>query len=150
MTLNKDLNEFIGLLVSHHVDFIVVGAHAMAFHGRPRFTGDVDIWIDGSEKNADAMVAVIGCFGFGSTGLAKKDFLESNQVIQLGVAPHRIDILTGLSGLNFSEAWKNRVQGKLGEYEVSYLSKEDLILNKKACGRDQDLVDVTMLEKNTE
>jgi len=148
MTLNKDLNEFIGLLVSHRVDFLIVGAHAMAFHGRPRFTGDVDIWIDCSEPSADLLMGVIEHFGFGATGLSKKDFMEPDQVIQLGVAPHRIDILTGLSGLVFDEAWRNRVEGNLGDHKVYFLSKKDLIQNKRACGRDQDWVDIKLLEQD--
>lgn len=94
MKLQKDLREFIELLNSHGVKYLIVGAYSLAYHGMPRFTGDIDIFIEVNQKNADHLQDVIQAFGFGSSGLQKEDFLKPNQVIQLGIAPNRIDLLT--------------------------------------------------------
>ncbi|MEM1158831.1 MAG: hypothetical protein AAF649_12270 [Verrucomicrobiota bacterium] len=144
--LNKDLREFVGLLLSHEIKFLVVGAVALAFHMRPRYTGDLDIWVAAEADSAQKLERVVYEFGFQSTDLSTDDFLIADQVIQLGVEPYRIDILTGLSGLSFDHAWENRVTGQLADFSVHYLSKQDLILNKRATARDQDLVDVRLLE----
>src|SRR5476651_466363 len=111
MILEKDFQEFIELLNKHEVAYMVVGAHALAFHGRPRHTGDLDIWINPSEQNAIKLVDVLNEFGFGSLGLTKSDFLKENYVTQLGYPPLRIDILNTISGVEFDEAYANKVTG---------------------------------------
>lgn len=146
MKLQKDLKEFIELLNSHDVKYLIVGAYSVAYHGIPRFTGDIDIFVEASLKNAIQLEVVIKAFGFGSTGLKKEDFLEPNQVIQLGIAPHRIDLLTGIDGVEFGQAWSNKQVAQLDGLPVFILSKELLIKNKLAVGREQDLADVNRLQ----
>lgn len=145
MKLSPDLREFIELLNSHKVEFLVVGAHALAFHGLPRYTKDVDFFIAANRENAGALAAVVEAFGFGSTGLNAEDFLTPDSVIQLGVEPHRIDLLTGLSGIGWEEAWSSKVAGELDNLPVHFLSRESYIKNKLASGRPQDLADVARL-----
>jgi hypothetical protein len=145
MKLQKDLREFIALLNSHGVEYLVVGAHCMAFHGIPRFTGDIDFFVKVSPENATHLMEVIQAFGFGSTGLQQKDFLIPDQIIQLGMVPHRIDLITGINGVDFDHAWAERVSGELDELPAYFLSRELLIRNKLAAGRDQDLADVQRL-----
>src|ERR1051326_4437646 len=107
--LSKDLQEFIHLLNTERVEYLVVGAWAVAFHGRPRYTGDVDVFLRRDAANSERMMRVIEAFGFGSTGIKAEDFLKEDFVIQLGVEPNRIDLLTGTSGVEFGEAWEQRV-----------------------------------------
>jgi hypothetical protein len=111
--LQKDLKEFLRLLHFHGVEFIIVGAHTFAFYGVPRYTGDIDFFVRADSENAIKLEAVIQEFGFGALGLSRKDFVEPDQVIQLGVAPNRIDLLTGLSGVTFDEAWATKLQAEL-------------------------------------
>ena len=110
MSLNADLREFIELLNSRGVEYVIVGAHSLAFHGRPRYTGDLDILIRPSEENATKVVALLRDFGFGSTDFAESDFTEPGQIIQLGRIPHRIDLLTSISGVVTDEALRTRSQ----------------------------------------
>jgi nitrogen regulatory protein PII len=126
---------------------VIVGAWALAFHGRPRYTGDLDIFVSRDEDNADKLMTVIEAFGFGAAGISHEDFLQPDYVIQLGRAPNRIDILTGISGVTFEDAWKSREQGKIGDAAVFVISRELLIENKRAANRDKDLADIKLLEK---
>lgn len=125
---------------------MIVGAYALAFHGHPRFTGDLDILVYNSQANAERVYSVITKFGFPASGLAVSDFQQSGQIIQLGRPPQRIDILTSLSGVEFSEAWETRVNGYLDGVPVAFISRECLIRNKKATDRPQDRADVEALE----
>ena len=145
MNLEEDLREFVELLNALNVHYIVVGAYAVAHYGHPRFTADLDLFIERSHENAERLVQVIERFGFGDLNLSADDFLHEDQVIQLGVAPNRIDLLTILSGVNFQDAWATREQGKLGGLTVPYISREMLKRNKAATGRAQDLVDLEHL-----
>ena len=145
MRLGKDLREFIELFLSNEVEFLVVGAHALAFHGRSRHTGDLDLWVRVSEVNAQRIEKVLADFGFASTGLQAGDFLKPDTVIQLGQPPLRIDLLTGITGVTFDEAWSRRVRGNLDGLAVSFIDRELLIQNKRAVGRPQDLADVGYL-----
>ena len=145
--LSNDLREFIHLLNTKSVKYVIVGAWALAFHGRPRYTGDLDIFVAHDEENASKLMEVIEAFGFSSTGITREDFLQEDYVIQLGQAPNRIDLLTGISGVSFEEAWNNREQGSLAELEVFFLNRELLIKNKRAASRDKDLGDIKLLEK---
>ena len=147
MKLSADLREFVELLNSQKVDFVIVGAHALAWHGLPRYTKDIDFFVSTSPENADALASLIVRFGFGSTGLCAVDFLAEDQVIQLGMEPNRIDILTGISGVEWDEAWSTRVQGELDGLPVSFLGKDAYIKNKLASGRPQDHADVSRLRE---
>jgi len=145
--LSKDLQEFIRLLKTQSVEYLVVGAWAVAFHGRPRYTGDLDIFLRRDPFNADRMMNVIEGFGFGATGITVHDFLKEDYVIQLGIEPNRIDLLTGISGVEFDKAWPRRVSGKIGESEVFFIDRDLLIQNKKTADRDKDIGDVRSLER---
>ena len=145
MNLEDDLREFIELLNALKVRYIVVGAFAVAYHGYPRYTGDIDLFVERSPENARAILNAIQQFGFGDLGLSSEDFLTEDQVIQLGVAPNRIDLLTFLSGVNFEEAWATRVQGEIGELAVPIISRELLKRNKAASGRALDIADLEHL-----
>jgi hypothetical protein len=126
---------------------VIVGAWALAFHGRPRYTGDLDIFVARDDENADKLMAVIEAFGFGHAGIKREDFLQVDHVIQLGREPNRIDILTGISGVTFDEAWNNRDQGKIADIAVFFISRDLLIKNKRAANRDKDQGDIKLLEK---
>lgn len=145
MELLKDFRDFIQLLNLQEVEYLVVGGYALAFHGKPRHTGDLDIWINISETNAAKMVQVLDEFGVGSLGLSKADFLKEGYVSQIGYPPLRIDILNSIDGISFPVAYRNKQTLKLEEIEISYIGLEDLITNKKATGRSQDLTDVKQL-----
>lgn len=142
-----DFIDFINLLNLHRVEYLIVGAHALAFHGRPRHTGDLDIWIKPSDDNAQKMVIVLKDFGFDSLGLTKDDFLKENYVTQLGYPPLRIDILNSISGVNFNEAYPGRIVGQVDELQVSFINITDFIANKISTGRAKDLGDVDALNK---
>ena len=145
MNLHKDLKEFVELLNALDVHFVIVGAFALAHHGYPRYTGDIDLFIERSTENAGRILSAIQQFGFGDIGLTKEDFLHENRVVQLGVAPNRIDILTFLSGVSFEEVWPSREWGEIGGLKVPFISRELLKQNKLASGRSQDLADLEHL-----
>lgn len=145
MNLSTDCREFIALLRSESVDFLIVGAAALAAHGRPRYSGDVDFWIRCDEDTASKMERVIQKFGFASTKLTAQDFATPDKVIQLGIAPNRIDILTGLTALNFEDAWTKQVEIKLDGMALPVLDKESFRRNKAALGRNKDLADIENL-----
>ena len=147
MIFEKDFIDFIELLNTHNVEYMVVGAHALAYHGRPRHTGDLDIWIKPSLENAGKMINVLKDFGFGSLGLTEDDFLKENYVTQLGYPPLRIDILNSISGVNFDDAYKGRILGENDDLYVSFINISDFIANKKASGRPKDLGDIEALNK---
>jgi hypothetical protein len=145
MNLSTDCREFIALLRSEGVDFLVVGAAALAAHGYPRYSGDVDFWIRCDAETGIKMEKVIEKFGFSSTKLKAADFTEPDQVIQLGVAPNRIDILTGLTALNFDQAWSKRIDVELDGIMLPVLDRESFRRNKAALGRNKDLSDLDAL-----
>jgi hypothetical protein len=148
MQLSADLREFIELLNSRGVDYIIVGAHSLAFHGKPRFTGDLGILVRPMPENAARLGSVLRDFGFGAE-FSARDFLEEEQLIQLGRAPHRIDLLTSLSGVEIEEAFATKVDGEIDAIPVGILSKPLLIKNKKTVGRPQDLADLESLQDNS-
>jgi predicted nucleotidyltransferase len=147
MILDKDFQEFIELLNKHDVAYMIVGAHALAFHGKPRHTGDLDIWINPTDENAEKMMLVINDFGFGAIGLKKNDFLRENYVTQLGYPPLRIYILNSISGVTFDEAFGNRLFIEVDDLTVSYIGLNDLIKNKSDTARKQDIADLENLYK---
>lgn len=145
--LSSDVREFIDLLNTKNVRYVIVGAWALAFHGRPRYTGDFDVFVAHDPENASKLMEVIREFGFGNTGIEQADFLQEDYVIQLGMVPNRIDVLTGISGVTFEEAWQSRETGDISGVQVFLLSRDLLIKNKRAANRDKDRGDVLLLEK---
>ena len=148
MSLSADLKEFIELLNSRGVEYVIVGAHSLAFHARPRYTGDLDILVRPSPENAAKLVSLLRDFGFAKGDLAESDFTVPEQMIQLGRAPNRIDLLTSISGVTVEDAFSTRMLAELEGLPVFVLSKEALILNKRAVGRPQDMADLESLEEN--
>ncbi len=146
--MSSDYREFLRLLSCHKVKYVVVGAHAVAAHSRPRATGDLDVLIDISKENAGKIVTVLKEFGFGALDLKVDDFCTPGLVIQLGYEPNRIDILTSITGVDWEEIWKNKTSGIFGSslIPVYFIGKKQLIKNKIATGRDQDLIDVKRLK----
>ena len=146
MKLPDDSKEFVELLTAHGVEFVVVGGRAVAFHGYPRFTADVGLLVRPSAENGRRILKALDAFGFGKLDLSAESFADPDQVVQLGRAPNRIDLMTGLSGLAFDEVWAARVEDASDGLEVAVISRELLIRNKRATGRTQDLADAERLE----
>ncbi|MGQ0767512.1 MAG: nucleotidyltransferase [Gemmatimonadota bacterium] len=146
-TLDRDLSELLALLTTNGVEFLVVGGHAVAFHGYPRFTQDLDLFVGSDEGNAQRIVRALHEFGFGGLGLSASDFQVDDRTVQIGVSPNRVDILTRLYGVDFKSAWSHRVETLAGQTHVSVISLDDLMANKRATGREQDLADLAVLEK---
>jgi hypothetical protein len=145
MPLPEDWRAFIESLNSSRVEYLVVGAVALAYHGFPRYTGDLDILVHNTLENAQRLEAVLASFGFGSLGLKAADFVGCYQVIQLGMPPNRIDLLTSITGVSFDEAWAGRVEGEFAGIRVSFIGRKELIQNKKSTGRSQDYADLEVL-----
>jgi hypothetical protein len=139
------LNEFVALLNSWKVEYLVVGGYAVAFHGHPRFTGDIDFLVHATPQNAKRLLDVLSDFGFGSLDLSLEDLTTEGRVVQLGRPPNRIDLLTRISGVTFDQAWAGRVGGSLGAHRVDFIGWDALIQNKTVSGRDKDRADVTKL-----
>jgi hypothetical protein len=139
--LSKDFKEFIALLNKHDVKYLLVGGYAVAIHGYPRYTKDLDVWIALSPGNAHKMLMVLNDFGFGELELTTEDFTKSDQIIQLGYPPNRIDIITSLTGINFNDSYENRLVIDLGDIEILVIDRDNLKKNKLATGRLQDLAD---------
>ena len=145
--LNADYKEMLQSLVDAGVEFMLVGAYALAAHGYPRSTMDIDIWVKPSDNNAQAVMQALQAFGAPLMGLEKKDLLRDDTVFQIGVAPRRIDLLTGLTGLKFDEVFARALEIQIENLRVRLPSIDDLIRNKKATGRIQDLADVEVLQR---
>jgi hypothetical protein len=134
--------EFIELLNSAGVKYVIIGGYAVAYHGHPPYTGDIDIFIDLSEANAERMEQVIRRFGFQETGLSAKDFTTPDSIVQLGRPPNRIDVVTSVDAVDFREAWESRIEATLDGTPVHFISKGLLLRNKKTTGRARDLADI--------
>ena len=143
---NQDFKEFVQLLNDNQVHYLVVGGYAVALHGYPRYTKDIDIWIELAQENAIRLVETLEQFGFASLGLKESDFLVEDQIIQLGYAPNRIDIITSLQGITFNECYDKRLLVEIDGVKVNFIDRENLRKNKKATGRLQDLADLEKLE----
>lgn len=146
--LNSDFREMLSCLKDEEVEFIIVGAYALAAHGFPRATGDIDIWVRNSFENAQKVMRALMKFGAPLSNLSEEDFTAPDIIVQLGVEPSRIDLLTGIDGIEFDEAWQNKVDVTVDGLEIDILSKEDLLKNKLATGRDKDWGDIAWLKKN--
>ncbi|HCE44115.1 MAG TPA: hypothetical protein DET40_11250 [Lentisphaeria bacterium] len=145
MEIHKDFKEFIELFNSHGVEYVIVGGYALAFLGAPRYTGDLDLFIKPDRENALKILSALKSFGFGSLKLNESDFSEPDNVIQLGVPPVRIDIVTSITGVEWTEVEKNKVESSLDGHKVFFISKKDFIRNKKAVSRHKDLADIEAL-----
>ena len=145
MRLSKDWREFIELLNSAGIEYAILGAHSLAFHGRPRYTGALDVLIRASLSDAEKIVELLKKFGFEGAGFKASDFMEPEQVIQLGRVPNRIDLLTSITGVTNDEAFATKVAADLDGIAVFILGKDALIRNKRAVGRSQDLADLESL-----
>lgn len=146
METQRDFEDLLRLLNKHKVRYCIVGAYALAFYARPRYTKDLDVFIAADIKNGQQIIDALNEFGFSSMNLSAKDFTSKGEVIQLGYEPIRIDFLTSIDGCSFEEVWKNRKKGQYGKEKVFFISKEDLIKNKKATKRKQDQVDLDLLK----
>jgi hypothetical protein len=146
MVLNQDFKEFVQLLNDNQVAYLVVGGYAVALHGHPRYTKDIDVWIEMNPDNSTKVVKALEQFGFGSLGLIESDFLVPDQVIQLGYPPNRIDLLTTLSGVDFTTCYASRIQVELEGIRVNFIDLDNLKKNKKMSGRLQDLADLENLQ----
>ena len=145
--MNRDFVEMLAALSAAGAEYLVVGAHALAVHGRPRATGDLDIWVRPTPENARRVWAALQAFGARTADLAVDDLASDDLVYQIGVTPDRIDLLTGVTGLTFEEAWAGRVSLPLEGVAVPVIGREALIRNKRALGRPRDLADVAELEE---
>ncbi len=145
MELSQDFKEFIKLLNDHSVEYLVVGGYAVAIHGFPRTTGDIDFWINSFPENALRMVNALTEFGFASPDISVDDFLKEDYVVQLGFPPFRIDILTGVSGLSFDECYEARKEVDYDGERINFISLHHLKINKRITGRDKDHLDLSNL-----
>ncbi len=145
MELSQDFKEFVQLLNAHKVEYLIVGGYAVAFHGFPRSTGDIDFWIKPFPENAERLMKALIDFGFGSVDLSKDDFLKKDQVIQLGFPPNRIDIMTNVSGVEFDECWKEKEEIDFEGEKINFISLHYLKINKEKTGRDKDKIDLKNL-----
>ncbi|MGB8226313.1 MAG: DUF6036 family nucleotidyltransferase [Sedimentisphaerales bacterium] len=142
MEIQKDFKELLKLFNAHKVEYIVVGGYALAFHGAPRYTGDIDILVKPDIENAKRALAAIKDFGFGSFNFTESDFTRTGNVFQLGVPPIRIDIMTSITGVDWEKANANKIAGQYGGVAVHFLGKKEFIANKKATGRKKDIADI--------
>ena len=142
MEAQNDFKELLALLNAHEVDYIIVGAFALAHHGAPRYTGDLDILVRPDSENGQRILRALDAFGFGSLGLTVEDFAAPGKVVQLGVPPVRVDIVTSITGVSWEEAAAGRAQGAYGDVSVYFLGREEFLRNKRALGRKKDLADV--------
>ena len=145
MEVQQDFKELLKLFNAHKVKYMIVGGYALAFHGAPRYTGDIDIFVKPDSRNAKKILKALDEFGFSSFGLKEEDFKNPNRVVQLGYPPVRIDIITSISGISWDEAYKECIKGDYGNIFVYYIGKDHYILNKQASGRKKDIADLEAL-----
>lgn len=143
--MNQDFLDLLRAFAAHDVRSLIVGAYALAIHGRPRATGDLDVWVDATPENATRVYAALRNFGAPIAEVSEADFAVPGIVYQIGVPPGRIDVLTQLSGLVFADAWPTRLRGSFGEIEADFIGRDAFIRNKLATGRDKDRIDVASL-----
>lgn len=147
MDLAPDFDEFCALLIGHHVEFAIVGAYALAFHGAPRFTGDLDILVRPTEANGRRVLDAIAAFGFPTAPVTPADIAAGGKVIEMGVAPVQIHVMSHIDGVAWDDVWQSREMGPLGRHEVAYIGREAFLRNKRAAGRPKDLADVDALRE---
>lgn len=145
MEPQPDFKELLALFNAHHVEYLIVGGYALAFHGAPRFTGDLEICVQPDAANAQRIVTALEAFGFASVGLTLSDFERPDRIVQLGVPPVRIDLLTALTGVSWDEAWAGRSAGRYGDIPVYSIGREQFVAKKRATGRTKDMADLEVL-----
>ncbi|MFA5909603.1 MAG: hypothetical protein WC815_12555 [Vicinamibacterales bacterium] len=146
--VNPDFRDLFAALNAAQANYLVVGAHAVAFYAEPRFTKDLDVWVEASPANAPRVMAALHAFGAPLAGVTEADFQVSGAVLQIGVAPNRIDLTTHIDGVAFEAAWPNRLSTVFGDQSIWIIGRADLVQNKAAVARPQDLLDLAMLEKH--
>ncbi len=145
MEIRIDFKGLLELFNKHKVEYLIVGGYALAFHGAPRVTGDIDLFVRPTSQNAERILAALDEFGFGSLRLSKGDFTTPGVVVQLGVPPVRIDIITRVSGVSWEKADADKVPGRYANTPVFFISREDFIANRRATGRAKDAADIEAL-----
>lgn len=148
--LNDDYREMLRCLSDAGVEFLLVGAYALAAHGYPRATGDMDVWVNPTPENAQRVYMALAVFGAPLQDVTQQDFSHPDVVFQIGTAPRRIDIMTGISGVKFGDALRNASQVDVEAFTIPVLSRADLIKNKEASGREKDLLDAKVLRRRSE
>jgi hypothetical protein len=143
--LAHDFDEFFGSLIAHEVEFLVVGAYALAFHGVPRFTGDIDVFIRPTTENAARLVAALTDFGFPAEQLRPEQLVEPSRILQMGVEPVQIHVMSDISGVTWDEAWAGRETGPCGTRDLPFIGRREFLRNKRASGRLKDLADIEAL-----
>ena len=146
--LNPDYKDILSAFNAEGVDYLLVGAYALAVHGLPRATGDIDLWVRRSPENAERIITALAAFGAPLSGIDPQDFTMPELVFQIGVAPRRIDILTSVSGLSFEEAWPDREAVAVDGIRIPVMSRRHLIVNKRSTGRAKDQADADWLEQS--
>lgn len=149
MDLAPDFDEFIGCLTAHGVEFLVVGAYALAYHGAPRFTGDLDVLVRPTIENATRFLRALESFGFPVAELTPDAMADRRKILQMGLPPVQIHVMSAISGVEWDEAWADRVMGPLGTHAVALLGRRTFIQNKRAAGRPKDLADIDALESGS-
>lgn len=145
--LSQDFREFVELLIKNKAEYLIVGGYAVGIHGHPRYTGDLDIWLNPSSENAKKILQTVNEFGFSSYKLTETDFTKEGNVVQLGYPPLRIDLLTQIDGVTFDECYKNKIEVEIDDLSVNFIGYWDLLKNKKATGRPKDVDDIDNLKK---
>lgn len=145
MELAPDFDEFIGCLTAHGVEFLVVGAYALAFHGAPRFTGDLGVWCNPTLENSQRVLTALAAFGFPVPELTAADLVNPRRMVQMGVEPVQIHLMGAISGVTWDEAQEDRIEGRCGRQNVWYLGRQSFLKNKRAAGRHKDLADIEAL-----
>ncbi len=149
MAVNPDFRDLFSAFNAATVRYLLVGGYAVAFHAEPRFTKDLDLWIEPSESNARAAYSALTAFGAPVADLSAADLAAPDQILQIGVPPNRVDVVTSIDGVGFESAWPNRVETEYGGERIWVVGRADLIANKRASGRPQDLLDVAVLERHS-
>lgn len=147
ITLNSDYSDLLRAFIEEKVDFLLVGAHALALHGVVRFSEDIDVWTRPTKENARRVFAALASFGAPMIDVEESDFARDDVVYQIGIAPIRIDILTSISGVAFDAAWKRRVAATVDGIPIAIIGRDDLIANKRSTGRPKDALDADALER---
>ena len=143
--MNQDFKDLFKILNEYHIRYLVVGAYAVVYHAEPRYTKDLDIWVDPTIKNAEKTWKALAEFGAPLENVSVKDFSDPELIYQIGLAPNRIDIMMNIPGVEFSAAWENRVKSSYGDEPINIIGLNDLIKAKKATNRDQDRIDLKSL-----
>jgi hypothetical protein len=150
MEIQQDFKELLELFNCHKVEYIIVGSYALSHYGAPRYTGDIDLYVKPEKDNAEKIISALADFGFGSLNLSVEDFCIPDRVVQLGTPPVRIDILTSISGVNWDDAFINKVPDFYGDVPVFFIGRSDYIVNKRAAGRKKDIADLEAIGADTE